>query len=69
MGEDTCDLQDTGLHDAVRYGDIDEVQVALNHGLDPNQIGMYEWTPLHEAACNGDREISEKLLDHGGTLL
>ncbi|XP_064643198.1 uncharacterized protein LOC135497321 [Lineus longissimus] len=66
MGEDTCDLQDTDLHDAVRYGDIDEVVVALKHGLDPNQIGMYEWTPLHEAACNGDQDILVKLLDNGG---
>lgn len=57
---------DTKLHEAVRYGDVDEVRVALNQGYDPNLIGVYHWSALHEAAYNGEKEILKLLLDKKG---
>ena len=58
---------DTKLHEAVRYGDVDEVRESLNEGLDPNQIGVYQWSALHEAASNGDADIVQLLIKHRGT--
>ena len=60
------DLEDTVLHEAVRYGDIEEVEAALRDGYDTNQIGLYEWGPLHEAAHNGELEILKLLLKYDG---
>ena len=57
---------DTKLHEAVRYGDIEDVRVALHHGYDPNLIGLYQWSALHEAANNGELEILQLLLKHKG---
>ena len=60
---------DTKLHEAVRYGDLDEVKVALQQGYDPNLIGLYQWNAVHEAAHNGEREILELLLQKKGKAL
>ncbi|ELU11177.1 hypothetical protein CAPTEDRAFT_119264 [Capitella teleta] len=57
---------DTKLHDAVRYSDLEEVIEALRDGLDPNQIGTYLWSPLHEACSNGEDDIVKVLIQHGG---
>lgn len=57
---------DTKLHDAVRAGDLDGVRTALQQGYDPNLIGLYQWSPLHEAAYNGETEILRMLLEKKG---
>ena len=57
---------DTKLHEAVRYGDLEGVKVALQQEYDPNLIGLYQWSPLHEAAHNGDVEILKLLLGKKG---
>ena len=57
---------DTKLHDAVRAGDLDGVITALQQGYDPNLIGLYQWSPLHEAAYNGETEILRLLLGKKG---
>ena len=57
---------DTKLHEAVRYGDTNLVESALREGLDPNAIGLYRWSPLHEAASAGDLEILWLLLQNKG---
>ena len=57
---------DTKLHEAVRYSDIEEVKVALQQGYDPNLIGLYQWSALHEAAHNGEKEILQLLLHKKG---
>ena len=57
---------DTKLHEAVRYGDLEEVKVALQQGYDPNLIGLYQWSALHEAAHNGETEILKLLLGKKG---
>ncbi|XP_071805598.1 uncharacterized protein [Asterias amurensis] len=57
---------DTKLHEAVRYGDTNLVESALKDGLDPNAIGLYQWSALHEACSNGDLEIVRLLLQFKG---
>ncbi|KAK3583388.1 hypothetical protein CHS0354_040352 [Potamilus streckersoni] len=57
---------DTKLNEAVRYGDLEEVKSALSHGYDPNMIGLYQWSALHEAAHNGEVEILKLLLEKKG---
>ena len=61
-------FEDTALHEAVRYSDAEDVKTALRSGCDPNQIGLYQWTPLHEAANNGDLCIVKLLLSSKGTF-
>lgn len=53
-------------HSLFRYGDIKEVKQALRCRLSPNKVGLYKWTPLHEAASNGYNDIVKMLLQHGG---
>ena len=60
------DLEDTQLHVAVRYGEVGEVESALQDGHDPNQIGLYEWSALHEAAHSGNISILKLLLKYEG---
>lgn len=57
---------DTKLHEAVRYGDLEEVKVALQQSYDPNLIGLYQWSALHEASNNGESEIVKLLLSKKG---
>ena len=57
---------DTKLHEAVRYGDTNLVESALKDDLDPNAIGLYQWSALHEACSNGDLEIVRLLLQFKG---
>ena len=59
-------LTDTALHEAVRFGDISEVRQAIDDGCDPDQIGVYQWSPLHEAAHNGDLDIVQLLVEASG---
>jgi ankyrin repeat protein len=60
------ELIDTPLHEAVRYSDVDSVTRALIDGYNPNQLGAYQWSPLHEACNNGDENIVELLLKYQG---
>ncbi|XP_006812030.1 uncharacterized protein LOC102800566 [Saccoglossus kowalevskii] len=64
--KDDMDLYDTKLHEAVRYGDTNLVLKCLKDGDNPNDIGLYQWSGLHEAANNGDLEILQMLLDYKG---
>ena len=64
MGTDVPD--DSRLQEAVRYGDLQEVNEALKDGDCPNKIGLYQWSPLHEAAHIGEMEIINLLLKHSG---
>lgn len=59
---------DTKLHEAVRFSQTENVKKALQQGYDPNLIGIYQWSPLHEAAYNGDKKILQMLLQKKGTL-
>ncbi|XP_046370563.2 uncharacterized protein LOC124144983 [Haliotis rufescens] len=57
---------DTKLHEAVRYGSVNDVRKALGQGYDPNLIGLYDWSPVHEAAHNGETKILSLLLKNKG---
>ena len=59
--------EDTKLHTAVRCGDEEAVCSALRQNFDPNQIGLFSWSPLHEAAHNGERDILRLLIQYKGT--
>lgn len=57
---------DSRLHTAVRFGKVSEVMEALKDGLNPNEIGLFKWSPVHEAANNGERDILKLLIAHKG---
>ena len=59
-------MSDTRLHTSVRYGNADAVLQALKNNCDPNQIGLFRWTPVHEASHNGERDILKLLLHYNG---
>lgn len=63
---DVDDLNDTPLHLATRSGDHDEMlRILKSRGCDPNAIGLYGWTPLHEVVAKGDLDSANILLQHG----
>ncbi|XP_041479757.1 uncharacterized protein LOC121427431 [Lytechinus variegatus] len=57
---------DTKLHEAVHFGDTNLVESALEDGANPNSIGLYGWSPMHEAASNGDTEVLDLLIQFKG---
>ncbi|BFZ23627.1 hypothetical protein BsWGS_26666 [Bradybaena similaris] len=59
---------DTHLHTAVRYANVHAVLEALMSGISPNVIGLFKWSPVHEAANNGERDILKLLVDYGGDV-
>ena len=56
------------LHEAVKNGDIDEVEKLLEGGADVNGRGVDGWTPLHEAAWYGKIETANLLIDNGADV-
>ncbi|CAG5124563.1 unnamed protein product, partial [Candidula unifasciata] len=59
---------DSKLHTAVRYGNVNGVLEALRSGFSPNDIGLFKWSPVHEAANNGERDILKLLLEYKGDV-
>ena len=55
----------TGLHLAVRNGDVASISVLLEFGADPNRTDDEGWTPLHIAVQDGDVEAVVVLLAGG----
>ncbi|KAL3656806.1 hypothetical protein V7S43_018263 [Phytophthora oleae] len=56
----------TGLHRAVSEGNIEIVQLLLDHGADVNQRSTWGWySPLHLACKTGLEEMIWLLLNHG----
>ncbi|MBC8468650.1 MAG: ankyrin repeat domain-containing protein [Planctomycetes bacterium] len=62
------DTSDVTLHDAVRNGDINQVQSLLSQGADVNLKNRMSWTPLHTAVQNRRQEIVELLVTKGADL-
>lgn len=59
----------TALHEAVSWGDAACVELLLQNSGDTTAKDMRNWTPLHYAAYQNDREITHQLLSNGGPLL
>jgi ankyrin repeat protein len=56
------------LIDAVDKNNIDLVQLALQQGTDPNQVGKFDTTALHRAALNGNIDIVNLLVISGADI-
>ena len=56
------------IHDAVKNGNIDEVQWQLDAGVDVNEENSNGLTPLHYAASAGHNDIVELLIERGANV-
>ena len=56
------------LFDAVKSGDLAEVERLLNAGADIEARDRWGNTPLHYACINGHTEVARMLLDHGADV-
>src|SRR5712672_2971546 len=74
------DEEDTPLHSAAWYGDVEMVQTLLGYDIDVNARRGRGWTPLHDAAENDSRyqrihsvvqsspDVARILLEHGANV-
>jgi ankyrin repeat protein len=69
--------EDTPLHSAAYYGDLEMVQVLLGYEVDVNARTDEGWTPLHDAALNSSHlqnvvksspDVARILLEHGANV-
>ncbi|CAG9862038.1 unnamed protein product [Phyllotreta striolata] len=58
----------TPLHWACFYGQINSVQLLVEHGADINELGPEEETPLILAAAGGHHDIVRFLIAHGADV-
>ncbi len=56
---------DISIHEAAIDGNIEAVKQHLATGTDVNAKADDEWTPLHEAAWHGHKEVVELLIAEG----
>ena len=56
------------LHKAIMMKDVMGVIILLSNSADPNMVGNYGFTPLHQAAFNNNLEIAEILVRFGAHL-
>lgn len=55
------------LHIAAQKGDYRAMELLLKAGLDANQLGDMDCTPLHYAKMNGHNDVVDLLLRHGAS--
>lgn len=55
----------TPLHSAAAGHRTEAALLLLDRGADPNAEQPGGWTPLHQAAANGDLVLCKALLEHG----
>lgn len=66
--------EDSELHIAARFGNIEELDELLSslererRDEELNSLGLYRWTALQEACANGDEEIVQVLLKYGADV-
>ncbi|OHB79985.1 MAG: hypothetical protein A2Z25_04480 [Planctomycetes bacterium RBG_16_55_9] len=56
------------LRRAVRAGDLRQVQELITGGIDLSKDTWPDWTPLHDAAACGHRDIAELLIAKGAEI-
>jgi len=56
----------TALHLAAYKGRLDDVNLFITAGADPNSMANNRWTPLFSAVYGRDKAILQKLIDSGG---
>ncbi len=56
------------LYRAIKRGDLETVEVALDGGVDVNLCNKYGHTPLMEAARTGNTVIGKLLIERGASL-
>lgn len=61
-------MSDLRLIDAVKGGDLAEATKLIKAGLDVNQPGEQDWTPLNFAAGNGDLPMVKLLVESGADI-
>ena len=69
--EPRCGFENTPLHSAAFYGDLEMVQVLLEFGVDVNAKNKFRFTPLEYAICGGhpyDSRVAQLLIEHGAIL-
>lgn len=67
-GADISNLSPDYLNDLAATGDLLNIEIAIEKGLDvnkANEIGRY---PIHEAAANGHLEMIKLLLERGADI-
>src|ERR1019366_5909979 len=62
----TTDLGMTPLHRAARFAHVEVVRELLNAGVKPAIRDARKWTPLHDAACEGESLFCLQLLLQAG---
>lgn len=58
---------DDELHEAARYGDLEDVEELLSLGANVHAVDANASTPLHKAAANGHSSVASALLARGAT--
>ena len=53
------------ISDAVKFGDMETIKVAINNGIPVNQRDKYYKTPLMIACLYGKIDVAQALLDMG----
>ena len=56
------------LSDAVKFGDLESIKVAINNGIPVNQRDKYYKTPLMIACLYGKINVAQTLLDMGWVI-
>lgn len=56
---------DTPLHDAVRWDDVEAIQILLDNGADIRVGNKYKETPLHYAAWQDEQKAASLLIAKG----
>jgi ankyrin repeat protein len=64
----TTEAPDYDIWLSATLGNIEAVKQHLAAGTDVNAKGRDGWTPLHNAARNGHKEIVELLIDNGADV-
>ena len=57
------------LVDGARYGDMEDVEMALSHKLPVDSADEYGRTAMHMAAANGHEEVIARLIAAGASVV